>query len=57
MKRGKKGEEENVEGDLDGFTGLRGFAENLANDYGNFSCMVMTASCNINYSKKHVKAH
>lgn len=57
MKRGKKGVEKNVEGDLDGFIGLRGFAENLENDYGNFSCMVMTASCNINYSKKHVKAH
>lgn len=55
MKRGKKGEEENVEGDLGGFR-LWGFVVNLANDYGNFSCMVMTASCNINYSK-NVKVH
>jgi len=50
MKREKKGEEENVEGDLGGFR-LQGFVENLPNDYGKLSRMVMTASCTINYSK------
>jgi len=49
-EREKKGEEENVEGDLGGFR-LQGFVENLPNDYGKLSRMVMTASCTINYSK------
>lgn len=50
MKRRKKREEENMEGDLGGFR-LQGFVENLPNDYRNLSRMVMTASCTLNYSK------